>query len=90
MPELFPWFLQLHVLGTIIAFEPTFAFPIIGAIGWQGADARQLRDPRLALGQRSARRARSDIDGRHRRGLDLVGWDRSLRAGMIERVGPAT
>jgi uncharacterized membrane protein len=33
MPELFPWFLLLHVLGAIIAFGPTFAFPIIGAMG---------------------------------------------------------
>ena len=33
MPELIPWFLFLHVLGAIIAFGPTFAFPIIGAMG---------------------------------------------------------
>ena len=33
MPELFPWFLLLHVLGAIVAFGPTFAFPIIGAMG---------------------------------------------------------
>lgn len=33
MPDLFPWFLLLHVLGAIIAFGPTFAFPIIGAMG---------------------------------------------------------
>jgi uncharacterized membrane protein len=33
MPELFPWFLLLHILGAIIAFGPTFAFPIIGAMG---------------------------------------------------------
>lgn len=33
MPELFPWFLLLHVLGAIIAFGPPFAFPIIGAMG---------------------------------------------------------
>jgi len=33
MPELFPWFLFLHVLGAIIAFGPTFAFAIIGAMG---------------------------------------------------------
>ncbi|MCA1588735.1 MAG: DUF2269 family protein [Chloroflexi bacterium] len=33
MPELFPWFLLLHVLGAIIAFGPTFAFGIIGAMG---------------------------------------------------------
>lgn len=33
MPELFPWFLLLHVLGAIIAFGPTFAFPLIGAMG---------------------------------------------------------
>jgi hypothetical protein len=35
MPELFPWFLFLHVLAAIIAFGPTFAFPIIGAMGGQ-------------------------------------------------------
>ena len=33
MPELFPWFLFLHVLGAIIAFGPSFSFPIIGAMG---------------------------------------------------------
>lgn len=33
MPELFPWFLFLHVLGAIIAFGPTFSFPLIGAMG---------------------------------------------------------
>lgn len=33
MPELFPWLLLLHVLGAIIAFGPTFAFPILGAMG---------------------------------------------------------
>ena len=33
MPELFPWFLFLHVIAAIIAFGPTFAFPIIGALG---------------------------------------------------------
>jgi uncharacterized membrane protein len=30
---LFPWVLFLHVLGAIIAFGPTFAFSIIGAMG---------------------------------------------------------
>lgn len=33
MPELIPWFLFLHVMGAIIAFGPSFAFPIIGAMG---------------------------------------------------------
>lgn len=33
MPELVPWFLVLHVLGAIIAFGPSFSFPIIGAMG---------------------------------------------------------
>ena len=33
MPELIPWFLFLHVLGAIIAFGPTFTFPLIGAMG---------------------------------------------------------
>jgi uncharacterized membrane protein len=33
MPELIPWFLFLHVLGAIIAFGPSFSFPIIGAMG---------------------------------------------------------
>jgi uncharacterized membrane protein len=33
MPELVPWFLFLHVLGAIVAFGPTFSFPIIGAMG---------------------------------------------------------
>jgi uncharacterized membrane protein len=31
--DLFPWFLFAHVLGAIIAFGPTFSFPIIGAMG---------------------------------------------------------
>ena len=31
--DLFPWLLLLHVLGAIVAFGPTFAFPIIGAMG---------------------------------------------------------
>jgi len=30
--NLFPWFLFAHVLGAIIAFGPTFSFPIIGAM----------------------------------------------------------
>lgn len=30
---LFPWLLFVHVLGAIIAFGPTFAFSIIGAMG---------------------------------------------------------
>jgi uncharacterized membrane protein len=33
MPELIPWFLLLHVLGAIVAFGPSFSFPIIGAMG---------------------------------------------------------
>jgi uncharacterized membrane protein len=33
MPELVPWFLLLHVLGAIIAFGPTYAFSLIGAMG---------------------------------------------------------
>lgn len=31
--DLFPWLLFLHVLGAIAAFGPSFAFPIIGAMG---------------------------------------------------------
>jgi uncharacterized membrane protein len=30
---LFRWLLFLHVLGAIVAFGPSFAFPIIGAMG---------------------------------------------------------
>lgn len=30
---LFPYLLFLHVLGAIVAFGPTFAFPLIGAMG---------------------------------------------------------
>jgi hypothetical protein len=33
MDWLFPWLLFLHVLGAIVAFGPTFAFPFIGAMG---------------------------------------------------------
>jgi uncharacterized membrane protein len=33
MPGLVPWFLLLHVGAAIIAFGPTFAFPLIGAAG---------------------------------------------------------
>jgi uncharacterized membrane protein len=33
MPELIPWFLFLHVLGAVIAFGPSFTFPLIGAMG---------------------------------------------------------
>ncbi len=29
----FPWLLWLHIFGAIIAFGPTFAFPLIGAMG---------------------------------------------------------
>lgn len=32
---LFPWLLFVHVLGAILAFGPTFAFSIIGAMGGQ-------------------------------------------------------
>jgi uncharacterized membrane protein len=31
--DLFPWLLFLHVLGAIVAFGPTFAFPVVGAMG---------------------------------------------------------
>jgi len=33
MPELVPWLLFVHVLTAIVAFGPTFAFPIIGGMG---------------------------------------------------------
>jgi hypothetical protein len=33
MFEIFPWLLFLHVLAAIIAFGPTFAFSIMGAMG---------------------------------------------------------
>jgi hypothetical protein len=33
MAWLFPWLLFLHVLGAIVAFGPTFAFSITGAMG---------------------------------------------------------
>lgn len=33
MQWLFPWLLFLHVLAAIVAFGPTFTFPIIGAMG---------------------------------------------------------
>ncbi len=33
LDALFPWLLFLHVLGAIVAFGPSFAFPIIGAMG---------------------------------------------------------
>ncbi len=32
---LLPWLIFLHVLGAIVAFGPTFAFSIIGAMGGQ-------------------------------------------------------
>lgn len=31
--NLLPWFLFAHILGAIIAFGPTFSFPIIGRLG---------------------------------------------------------
>lgn len=31
--NLFPWLLWLHIFGAIIAFGPTFAFPLIGGMG---------------------------------------------------------
>lgn len=31
--NLLPWFLFAHILGAIIAFGPTFTFPIIGRLG---------------------------------------------------------
>ena len=33
MPEIYPWILFLHVMAAIVAFGPTFAFSIIGAMG---------------------------------------------------------
>ena len=33
MPELLPWLLLLHVLAAIVGVGPTFAFPLIGAMG---------------------------------------------------------
>ena len=52
---LFPWLLFLHVLGAIVAFGPTFAFSIIGADGWRGTTARELRDAGLARDHVEAR-----------------------------------
>ena len=31
--NLFPWLLWLHIFGAIVAFGPTFAFPLIGSMG---------------------------------------------------------
>ncbi len=31
--NLFPWILWLHIFGAIVAFGPTFAFPLIGSMG---------------------------------------------------------
>lgn len=31
--SLFPWLLWLHIFGAIVAFGPTFAFPLIGGMG---------------------------------------------------------
>ncbi len=33
MAWLLPWFLLLHVLGAIVAFGPTFSYPLIGGMG---------------------------------------------------------
>jgi hypothetical protein len=33
LTSLFPWLLFLHVMAAIVAFGPTFAFPLIGAMG---------------------------------------------------------
>ena len=43
LAQLLPLFLFLHVLGAIIVFGPTFAFPIIASRGAEGAAARELR-----------------------------------------------
>ena len=55
----FPWLLFLHVLGAIVAFGPTFAFSFIGAIGWRGAAARELRDAGVAHDHRRSSSTRS-------------------------------
>ena len=31
--DLFPWILWLHIFGAVVAFGPTFALPLIGAMG---------------------------------------------------------
>jgi hypothetical protein len=31
--DLFPWLLWLHIFGAIVAFGPTFVFPLIGGMG---------------------------------------------------------
>jgi hypothetical protein len=31
--NLFPWLLWIHIFGAIVAFGPTFAFPLIGGMG---------------------------------------------------------
>lgn len=31
--DLFPWLLFVHIFGAVIGFGPTFAFPLIGAMG---------------------------------------------------------
>jgi len=31
--DLFPWLLFAHIFGAVVAFGPTFAFPLIGGMG---------------------------------------------------------
>lgn len=31
--DLFPWLLFAHIFGAVVAFGPTFVFPLIGAMG---------------------------------------------------------
>lgn len=31
--ELFPWLLFAHIFGAVVAFGPTFVFPLMGAMG---------------------------------------------------------
>lgn len=33
MPDLVPWLVVVHVLAAIVGFGPTFAFPLVGALG---------------------------------------------------------
>ena len=62
-----PFLLFLHVMGAILAFGPTFAYSIMGAMAGQGAAARQLqRAPGRGHRQQAGLPA-GDLPGDHRR-----------------------
>ena len=69
-----PWLLFLHVLGAIVAFGPSFAFPIIGAMGGAETTTLDLSAPYLEWARRNFRHNGLDDSQHHFCKGDAFHW----------------